>query len=47
LKDQGVESIEETYYEKEPLDGEKGFKITFHDSRIKEVDEDNGGENPE
>jgi len=47
LDELGISTVEEAYYDIEPFqeDGEKGVRITFHDSRVKEIKE--GGENPE
>lgn len=49
LDELSIESVEQGYYDIEPFqeDGEKGVKIIFNDSRVKEVEEDNGGENTE
>ncbi|EMA11591.1 hypothetical protein SAMN05443574_103330 [Haloarcula vallismortis] len=45
LDELGISSVEDAYYDMEPVDGEKAVKIKFSSERVKEVEEEDGGEN--
>ena len=49
LEELSIQTVEDTFYDIQPVDDEdeKGVKITFHSSRVKQVNQEDGGENLE